>query len=401
MRFTVNLLVLLGLFIFTSVFAEESWDYRGNVEIEVKAFSNEAKYPLQSSTRSTQSVAINPEFSRNIGEAGRVLFEGFARYDTNDENRTHLDARELNYLHVGDEYELTVGLARVFWGVTESRHLVDIINQTDNVENLRGEDKLGQSMIHFDWIKDWGTTSLFALPGFRTRVFNHEEARLSGPVIIDEDNALFESDQEEMHVDFAARWTNSYDAWDVGIGAFVGTNREPRLVPSINNGNLLLVPFYDQIKQASLDLQMTGENILLKLESIYRSSNNEDFVAAVGGFEYTFFGIAESNLDIGVIMEVLYDGRDNALSPSTNADDDTAIGLRLALNDTADTQLLAVLVMDNKDQTTLLNVEAERRVADSWKISLEGALFTNVDNADPLSVIANEDHVTFSAAYYY
>jgi hypothetical protein len=33
-------------------------------------------------------------------------------------------------------------------------HLVDIINQTDGVESIDGEDKLGQSMMAFSLFKD-------------------------------------------------------------------------------------------------------------------------------------------------------------------------------------------------------------------------------------------------------
>ena len=42
---------------------------------------------------------------------------------------------------------LLVGAAKVFWGTAESRHLVDIINQTDAVEDIDEEDKLGQPMV--------------------------------------------------------------------------------------------------------------------------------------------------------------------------------------------------------------------------------------------------------------
>ena len=43
---------------------------------------------------------------------------------------------------------MRLGLRKVYWGVTESQHLVDVINQTEGVENLDGEDKLGQPMLN-------------------------------------------------------------------------------------------------------------------------------------------------------------------------------------------------------------------------------------------------------------
>jgi len=62
-----------------------------------------------------------------------------------------------------NHHRLQVG----FWGVTEFQHLVDIINQTDLVENIDTEDKLGQPMINLALINDWGTVDLFIMPYFR------------------------------------------------------------------------------------------------------------------------------------------------------------------------------------------------------------------------------------------
>ncbi|MDD7885073.1 hypothetical protein [Flavivirga sp. 57AJ16] len=38
--------------------------------------------------------------------------------------------------------------------MTESNHLVDIINQTDAVETFDGEEKLGQPMVQLSWGTD-------------------------------------------------------------------------------------------------------------------------------------------------------------------------------------------------------------------------------------------------------
>ena len=56
-------------------------------------------------------------------------------------------------------------------GVTESRHLVDVLNQVDGVEDIDEEDRLGQPMINISTQRDWGSVDLFVLPGFRERTF--------------------------------------------------------------------------------------------------------------------------------------------------------------------------------------------------------------------------------------
>ena len=60
------------------------------------------------------------------------------------------------YQRVFDGAELRAGIGRVFWGVTESYHLVDVINQTDLVENVDRKDKLGQPLVNFTLVRDWG-----------------------------------------------------------------------------------------------------------------------------------------------------------------------------------------------------------------------------------------------------
>ena len=88
-----------------------------------------------------------------------------------DSERTHFDIRELFGLWVFERWELGVGIRKVFWGVTESQHLVDIINQTDLVDSIDGEEKLGQPMVNVSIPHEWGTVDLFILPYFRERTF--------------------------------------------------------------------------------------------------------------------------------------------------------------------------------------------------------------------------------------
>ncbi len=282
-----------------------------------------------------------------------------------------------------------------FWGVTESRHLVDIINQDDAVEDIDGEDKLGQPMVNFNVFREWGAAGVFVLPGFRERTFPDDDARLRGSLPIDDDNPTYDSGAEDRHVDFAVRWSHTIGDWDVGLAHFHGTSREPRLIPRIDaGGRTALVPQYDQIDQTSLDLQLTRDAWLWKLEAMSRSGHGDRFLAAVGGFEYTLFGVLETSADLGLLDEYLYDGREDGTAPGTSADDAIFLGGRLALNDEQGSAMLAGAIVDRTSQATLLFVEAERRLGDSWKIELECRIFLNVPGGDPLAGIRDDNVVT-------
>jgi len=191
------------------------------------------------------------------------------------------------------------------------------------------------------------------------------------------------------------RWAHTIEDWDIGLAHFRGTSREPRLIPRIDaNGRTVLVPQYDQIDQTSLDLQLTTDAWLWKLEAMTRSGHGDRFLAAVGGFEYTLFGVLETSADLGLLAEYLYDGREDDTAPGTSADDDIFLGARLALNDEQDSAVLVGAIVARKSQATLFLVEAERRLGDSWKIELEGRFFLNVPGGDPLAGIRDDDVVT-------
>ncbi|UCD90752.1 MAG: hypothetical protein JSW04_04805, partial [Desulfobacterales bacterium] len=129
-------------------------DFSGYVAAEGRFFLYDPLYPGQK--KNNASLAIQPEYYYEWENGSSFIFVPFARIGSADSERTHFDIRELNYLWLNDLWELRVGIGKVFWGVTEFVHLVDIINQTDLVEDIDGEDKLGQPMINLSIPRNWG-----------------------------------------------------------------------------------------------------------------------------------------------------------------------------------------------------------------------------------------------------
>ena len=367
----------------------------GYIEAEARLFFDDPLFPDQQDHNA--SLAVLPEYYHEWENGSSVTFTPFARIDSADDERTHFDIRELNYLWLADSYELRIGIGKVFWGVTEFYHLIDIINQTDAVESLDGEDKLGQPMAHLSTPRDYGIFNLFVLPWFRERTFSGADGRLRNAFVVDTDNAEYESADEERHVDWAIRYSHSIGDWDFGIYHFQGTGREPLFIPDFTDtDNPKLTPFYEQIKLTGLDIQMVAGEWLFKLEAIYNSGMNDDYAAATGGFEYTFTRVAETDMDLGVIGEYAYDDRrDNAATVYQN---DLILGLRLAVNDMASTTLLAGFIHDMDNTSEIVSIEASRRIGDNIKISLESGLFINPSPDDLLYDLRDDGFVRLEAA---
>ena len=312
-----------------------------------------------------------------------------------DSRRTHVDIRELYWEAVWNVLELRVGVAHVFWGVTESQHLVDVVNQTDLVERADGESKLGQAMARLTIVQSWGTLDLYALPWFRKRTFPGNKGRFRPPVAVSED-ALFSTGRLKRHVSLAGRWSRSIDAFDIGLSHFWGTSRDPALVFSPRGE---LIALYDRIHQSGVELQAIAGGWLLKLEAINRKGQGKRFLASTAGFEYTFSNVKRSGVDIGVLLEYLWDEREESSSPFT---DDLFFGTRVALNDVQSSVLLAGAVVDRTSSTTLFLVEASRRVTEKWKIEIEARGFVGANSQeDPFYSFRRDGHLEIKLARWF
>jgi len=398
-RVKILAVVTLSLILFMAFVSQTpAHEFSGYVAVEGRWFPSAPLFPEQK--RNDASIAAQPEYYHEWADGSSFIFVPFARLDSADSNRSHFDIRELNYLWLADDWELRGGIGKVFWGVTEFVHLVDIINQTDAVESIDGEEKLGQPMIHLSVPKDWGVVDLFVLPYFRERTFPGPQGRLRFGLVVDTDNPVYESSDEQSHVDFALRYSHTIGDWDFGIYNFNGTGREPTLVPGLDSsGQPVLTPFYEQINQTGLDLQLVAGQWLWKLESLYRTGQSDDFWSAVGGFEYTFVGIAETRMDLGVLNEwVLDDRRDNA---TTAFENDAMFGLRLTLNDAAGSELLAGFGQDLDSSARLLSFEASRRFGDNWRLSIEARGFFDLPKDDLIYSLRNDGFIGLEIAYYF
>lgn len=393
---------LLAATLLAAPAAAAEFDLSGSVQLESRLFLSDPAYAGQDDATVSPSVALAPELTVAL-EGGRDRFSliPFLRVDAHDERRTHADLREANWLHLGDGYDLVLGLDKVFWGVTESRHLVDIVNQTDLVEDIDQEDKLGQPMLQLQLDRDWGVLQGFVMPVFRERSFPGDKGRFRGPLPV-ADDAVYQSDAEQYHPDLALRWSRTFGGLDLGISQFRGTSREPRLVAGARGGGTELVPHYDLIDQTGIDVQYTSGAWLWKLEAIARFGQGDGFAATVAGFEYTLYQVAGSDADLGLLLEHLYDGREeDGDAPLTVFQNDVFVGTRLTLNDEPDTTLLAGAIVDAEDGSLTLSLEASRRIGSDMKVELEARVFPEVARQDPLYGIRRDDAVTLRVSRYF
>jgi hypothetical protein len=367
---------------------DRSWSdvLSGKVALELRGFPEQGQHRSQDYNHNF-SVVFEPQLKTSWGDGqGQFSVVPFLRLDEHDNRRTHFDLREFIASQSVFDFTLRLGIGRVFWGVTESRHTVDIINQTDLVENPDGEDKLGQPMLNVDYASGFGTWHFYFMPFSRLRLYPGVSGRLRPPLPIAQTSPIYNGSAGRSHRDFAGRWSHSLGPLDIGISQFYGTTREP--IWRIGRDTLgvpnKLIPVYDVINQTSLDLALAQGNWLWKLEAFTRGGQGSRFEQLTGGFEYTFSGIWNTGADLGLLLEYLYDGRPK-VNLSTPFDRDVFVASRIAFNDANSTEILSGVFIDTASTSLGYSVEASRRIGDAWKLNFEARGFANTarDNFTP------------------
>ncbi|MBV1914590.1 MAG: hypothetical protein KUG72_04340 [Pseudomonadales bacterium] len=370
--------ILLLMLIFPGAVLAAEWS--SEVGFESRFFADTGS---QEQSKTHPSLWFEAEYFKDWNK-GRdsFTFSPFLVYDVRDDERTHWDIGELVWIHVGDSWELRTGVHTVFWGVVETQHQVDIINQTDLVMNVDEEDKLGQPMINLSVDQSWGTLDLYLMSFFRDRTFPGEEGRFRGPFIVDTDNPRFESSNERKQIDAAIRWHQYFGDFDIAISHFSGTDRTPsfevqgEMVGSVFVPNGMLTPVYYVVDQTGLELQYIYEGWAFKLEAISNSGSGygERYGAQTGGFEFTQTGIFESRIDLGWIVEYSHDSRDKQAPPRV-LEHDLAIATRWILNDVDATEMLVGVVADDQTSDLVFFLEGSRRIGEYWKVFVEGRIY--------------------------
>lgn len=385
----------------------------GFVELEGRWFPRESDDGVD--RRFYGSVAVEPSLRWDSDDGRHSLrFTGFGRVDTVLDHRTHADVREAKWVGDFGNVQAVIGVDRVFWGVTEAAHIVNIINQIDELEDIDQEDLLGQPLASLSLRTDLGSITGYVLPWFRERRFpggdDRPNARFAGTVAgltgplqvvlpIDRSETRFESRRGNDHVDWAVRWQSNLGPLDLGLHYFSGTDRDPTFRQVLNHaGQPVIAPFYELIDQVGLDTQLSLGSLALKFEGIRRWADLGDYGAIVAGFEYTFGGAGPGGSDIGLLAEYLWnDGKGRGPSPF---EDDVMLGIRWSGNDERSTELLAAAVLDAKGDGMALNIEGSRRLSENVRVAVDARLFTN-ERSDSWDMLRDDGFVQLKLQWFF
>ena len=382
-------------FIAGSISGTENLDTRISVAFESKYFKNSPKWSEQSTDVVQTSVEGYIELFYPFSESYSVSFSPFLRKDGIDEYRDLFDVREGYLLLESNQFEMLFGINTVFWGVTESINIVDVINQVDTGD-ISGDQKLGQPMVNLQFLPEYGTFSLYLLPYFRERNFPGHEGRFRGPTVIEKGASKFESSDALYNLDIALRYSHYFADIDFGLSYFKGTSREPLI---LSNAQEELSPHYAQISQIGLDVQYTYVDLLFKTEVIVRDGFSETYFASVSGFEHTFYQIFNSDSDFSILMEYQHDGRSKD-EPQDLSDQDIFFGYRITLNDMSDSSFLGGTTYDTGKYSSTIFLKYETRIYENYKFQMLLTEFAGSQPSDPSYIFSSDDFIQIKLTSY-
>lgn len=386
----MKLIMMLLVGVLTTFACIADVDIRGTANFSQRQYTD-----AQPEHHESQSlIFIEPEIYLPIDTNWSALAKPYARYDSLGAARHQLDFRELNLSYINGNFDAKIGVSEVFWGVTESQHLVDIVNQTDVLSSIDGEDKLGQPMLQLNWLHGSGSLQMFVMPYFRERNFASKVQRLHPDVVISS-QSKFEDSQENSHTDFALRATNSFDSWELAASYFIGTNRAPSML--LENGHY--TPYYSQLTQYGLEVQGVFGGWLVKNETIYRKGLHDWAIAHTSGFEYTHAG-ALGQADLGYLVEYSFDELDE--NSTSSFQNDVFFGVRVAINDVAGSELLIGAIHDiDAHHWSMFRVEGSTRITPALRLRTEIWVGDETRENDPFFSTKKDDFIQLSIEYYF
>lgn len=353
---------------------------KGEVEGRYDYFAEDPLFGQQSDQQSQYSLATTLDYTDQVGRDVDINMSVFGRYHSDANKSWQGDIRELKLAYYASAFEVSGGVLMERWGLLEAFSPVDILNPKDRVEDYQGNIKRGIPGGKISYLLDYGRVDVWLLPYSREeRVAEGKDRYRTLPYALAD--AEFEKGQTALSS--AIRISQMLESVEFAVSYFNGHARTPYYTPNFDGvGNVTsLQPNYARIDQVGAELLWVRGQLLVKLESIYRSTNNDNFMGLGVGLEREFprIGLAKSSLTL--YGEFYYDERKtDASSPVTPFQNDVFLGLRLAKNNLRSTEYQVRFTRDLDNDSTLWDFRAKTRIQRQWFIEANLYKFINVDD---------------------
>ena len=388
---SVSILLVFPMLVLHSI--ANGTTFKGEVQGRYNDYAKAPLFSEQSDRLRQYSLATTLDYNSQISRNADINASLFGRYHPEADKSWRGDVRELKLSYYASSLEVSGGMLMERWGVLEAFSPVDILNPRDRIEDFQGDIKQGIPGGKLSWLLDSGRVDAWLLPYSREERLAEGKDRFRTSTFAFSD-AEFEEGQHALSS--AVRISQMSESVEFAVSYYNGHARSPYFTPNLDGvGTVItLQPNYAQIEQTGFELLWVKGQILMKLESIYRSIGDDDFMGLGIGLEREFPRIGSGKNALTLYGEYYYDGRKSASSTSlTPFQNDMFLGLRLARNNLNSTEYELRFTHDLDYESTFWDLRAKTRIKQQWYIEASLYKFVHVDNDPALTSFASDSRL--------
>lgn len=382
------LTAFLGAVLSVCVSAETIFSSTYDIAVTARHFFNDSNRIDDVSLYSfSKGVELKTDASGSVSEF-KWRLSVYASFDDKDEDRRYADFREATLTYDWHELSFTAGFTRMFWGVSESINVVNVINQADIRDNINGKEKMGQQHFSVQYNGDASELQVVYMPVFREQVFGLRPSFLL-PI---SDRAKYEDGHKEGG--WAARFKQYGDQSEWAIGYFSGTRRIPNLV--ISSATQTVTMFHPQTTNILFDGIYLGDTFSPKLELKLGRELGKHFYSANIGIEYPVYPDMWNLNELTFVAEYLKDSR--GLEAETIGQDDLFVGAKGVVGTQSEFRLL--FGHDLETSSHYFELSGQYRFNDYARLTFQAVGGIDVTKNDRLLYpLENEKYTTIKIHY--
>ena len=378
------------------------WSLDSEKTFHTRLFHKDTSYQSQ---KNTYAIELSSELFVEPNQNTNFLLVPNYRYDHFDKERSLFDISQGYILYFNKRSELKIGKEKIFWGVTELKNLVDIVNSPDNASGEE-KSKLGQTLISYSYIdNNFGFIDLIYMPEFHKPSQVGKKGRLRLNLPTEDYNTVYEGGAGEKTPSWAAKWQNSFGNTDISFQLFRGTSRDTSTIPKIENGQVKYFAGYERVSQFGSFIQKVSGPFIYKFEGIKRNGQKnslykrQNYYSYITGLEYIKTRLYQKMWDLNLFLE--YSNDDRGSSSTDIFQNDLFLGSRISLNDVDGTEITQTLSLDMDGNGNIGSIEISSRLRETLRITADYRFYWSLKKADTLYSFRKDNYIGIRLTNYF
>ena len=386
----------------------------GHFDLDSQAYITKADQKHSNSFTAKQTLELRytkDELSILARLYAQVAYYDFLRKEDETE-RTFARVDELYIKYDLDDSTLQAGKSIKFWGALELRNIVDVFNPNELRDDLFKTNRLGVWNASYSYYTDSGELSLIvkvAEPDQKMAGFPYVYYVFPKVVTYNDDLRTSKNEHRPSVYLMYNGTTDTEYAIDYAFIYESGYDSQRYFSLRLNQPSTYVQNAYLVDKFMTYNTLVVGAT-LLKLEALYVIVPDEE---PISDYSHIALGVEHSldDFDEGTTLSLISeyykyrtyeDGKYTDLQLFESMQDDIFLGMRYALNNTDDTEIVGGVIHDLEYDEQIYYAELGSRIGDSFKVEIDYYYIEPSKKAQTANaLLGRHQRVGVNIAYYF